>query len=329
MQKLDYSVLTTPISDDEVAAYKKIKSGGEFILASYSYVWLVGLIAVALFFAQVLGLRSRVTYAQLYGIGGFMLTVATVIAYLAAARGRSETILTKFALANNATYIHDSYETNYGGVIFNEGDSRKMIDAIKFTDGSQLGQYQYKTGSGKSRQTHNWGFVSVKLPRRLPNMVLDSKRNNIFGFSNLPESLNSDQKLSLEGDFDKYFTLYAPQQYATDALYIFTPDVMQAAIDAGGKYDMEIIDDMFYVYTQANYNLSKKKNIQALVNIACKVGEEIAKQTDYYADTRVASRELNVVAVPGQRLKTGFSKLSIVMTVLYIIYILAHIVRGL
>lgn len=37
--------------------------------------------------------------------------------------------------------------------------------------------------------------------------------------------------LSLEGDFDRYFTLYCPGDYERDALYVFTPDLLALLID--------------------------------------------------------------------------------------------------
>lgn len=241
---------------------------------------------------------------------------------------KQRTRYAKFAASNNATYIYNQQNPALQGLIFDEGHSRVLKNAIVFADTTQLGEYQYVTGSGKNRQVHNWTFIRIPLPRRLPNMVLDAKKNNIFGMiSNLPDSFTSGQKLSLEGDFDKHFTLYAPQQYATDALYIFTPDVMQAVIDYGGGYDMEVVDDSLYVYTQNYGALSKQESIQKLVAIAQKVGGEISDQASFYRDERVGNPAMNMVALPGQRLQSKVSVIGVVLLVLYILYIISHVVR--
>ena len=121
----------------------------------------------------------------------------------------------------------------------------------------------------------------------------------------------------LEGDFDTYFTLYAPKEYETDALYIFTPDVMQAAMDHGGGYDMEVVDDTFYVYTTSGFDLSKAENIQNLLEIVAKVGGEIAEQGDYYADERVDDRALNIVAAPGRRLRGNGNLLALLFVLIF------------
>jgi hypothetical protein len=97
----------------------------------------------------------------------------------------------------------------------------------------------------------------IQLDRALPHMVLDAVQNDrkILGqrVSNLPARFDLAQRLSREGDFDRYFTLYAPADYERDALYVFTPDLMALLIDEagsgeGGSMDVEIIDDRMYVY---------------------------------------------------------------------------------
>ena len=52
-----------------------------------------------------------------------------------------------------------------------------------------------------------------------------------------------DQKLTLGGEFDDKFTLYAPSDYGRDAFQIFAPDLMALFIDRLGTFDVEIIDD--------------------------------------------------------------------------------------
>ncbi len=114
--------------------------------------------------------------------------------------------------------------------------------------------YQYTTGSGKNRTTHRWGYVAIKLDVPLPHIVLDATSNNgLFG-SNLPMAFDKDQKLSLEGDFDRYFSLYCPQGYEQDALYLFTPDIMARFIDNAAALDVEIVDDWLFLYGKREFS---------------------------------------------------------------------------
>ena len=84
--------------------------------------------------------------------------------------------------------------------------------------------------------------------------MLDATSNNgLFG-SNLPATFDRDQKLSLEGDFDQYFSLYCPEGYEQDALYLFTPDIMARFIDHAAALDVEIVDDWLFLYGKREFS---------------------------------------------------------------------------
>jgi hypothetical protein len=137
------------------------------------------------------------------------------------------------------------------GMIFRIGGARKSTDLLRGSTPRfvEFGNYQYTVRSGKNSTTYRWGYVAVKLDAPLPNIVLDAKGNNSFG-SNLPASFQKSQRLSLEGNFDDYFTLYCPAGYEQDALYLFTPDIMARFIDNAAELDVEIVDDWLFLYTK-------------------------------------------------------------------------------
>lgn len=159
--------------------------------------------------------------------------------------------LSRFAQANGMSYEAKVSDPPLPGMIFSLGRSRQSTDLIRGTRPRfvEFGNYQYAVQSGKNSTTYRWGYVAVKLDVPLPNIVLDAKGNNGFG-SNLPASFDKAQRLSLEGDFDQYFTLYCPTGYERDALYLFTPDIMARFIDNAAQLDVEIVDDWLFLYTQ-------------------------------------------------------------------------------
>jgi hypothetical protein len=323
MNTVDYSVLEQPITSAEIAEFKKNNQTARWILVSYVPAWVMGIVA-ALFFAAIVPAWVNVSDDNgllMLILGTFAMSFAIGM-YTLAQYGREHVLLARFAKKNNATYNCKVKDPSISGMLFDLGHTRILKDGITFQNGVQVGAFKFVTGSGKSQQTHNWVFASMPLPRKLPHMVLDAKKNNIFKvISNLPESLDKNQRLSLEGDFDQHFTLYAPKEYKTDALYIFTPDVMQAALENGGMYDMEVVDDRFYIYNEMNYGLAKPKIMKSMLDIINKVGREIAEQGDYYADARVGDRAANIVAEPGRRLKTKVGLVSIILVIIYVIYI--------
>jgi hypothetical protein len=224
--------------------------------------------------------------------------------------------LSRFAAANGLRFHSLSAGPGYPGCVFQVGDSRQAYDHLSTTSGRyvDLGNYRYTTGSGKSRTTHHWGYVALRLDRELPNMVLDSKANNgLFGGTNLPQTFDRNQILHLEGDFDKYFTLYCPKQYEQDALYVFTPDLMALLVDDAAPFDVEIVDDWMFVYSASAFRSLDAATYARLFHIVETVGNKAVSQTERYHDDHVVSPGANIVAPQGQRLRHRTSISTIVI----------------
>ncbi|MFE6734539.1 hypothetical protein [Microbacterium sp. NPDC057650] len=183
---------------------------------------------------------------------GVVFVVVAVVLILSFRNGRIRAFrLARFAAANGMEFVGRIDDPELPGMIFQLGRDRHVELALRGRQPRfvEFGNYEYTTGSGKNSTTHHWGYIAVKLDVPLPNIVLDALGNNTLG-SNLPASFSKDQRLSLEGDFDRYFTLYCPEGYERDALYLFTPDIMARFIDHAAQLDVEIVDDWMFLYMQ-------------------------------------------------------------------------------
>ena len=198
--------------------------------------------------------------------------------------------LTRFATANNLRYGHDE-AVSYPGVIFGSGIDRIAERRLTTTAGRRLeiGNYRYtiRAENQDNSQVYGWGYVAITLDRRLPHLLLDAKANDssVFGIrtSNLPVDLASDQRLSLGGEFDDRFTLYAPSDYGRDAFYIFAPDLMALFIDRLGTFDVEIIDDTMFVYG-SRFDLLDPRTYEWLAEVAETVIARTVRRTERYRD---------------------------------------------
>lgn len=189
-------------------------------------------------------------------MGGVIAAIAIVFTRGALGRSERRYRLDRFAAANGMSYVPALQNPALPGMIFGTGSSRASTDLVRGTQPRfvEFANYQYTTGSGKNRTTHRWGYVAIKLDVPLPNIVLDATSNNgLFG-SNLPTTFDKDQRLSLEGDFDRYFALYCPEGYEQDALYLFTPDIMARFIDHAAALDVEIVDDWLFLYGKREFS---------------------------------------------------------------------------
>jgi hypothetical protein len=326
---IDYSALTAPITSSQVRAFRaqvraqqradpSIHTGlttatGILVIVFFAFFVLVLCTIFVAIIGEAISEGAPVagSIVPLVFILGFIaLTVFIAVRHFGSGGSWAKWMrLTQFAAANGLEFRTRSPNPNYSGMIFDLGDSRSAFDHLNSTTGRyfDLGDFQYSTGSGKSRTTHFWGFMALKLDRKLPNMVLDSKENNSLFGSDLPIHFNRDQILSLEGDFDQHFTLYCPQEYQSDALYVFTPDLMALLIDDAGSFDVEIVDDWMFIYSPHQFPALSPATYSRLFTIVQTVGDKTVTQTENYHDDRVGSAAANIVAPEGQRLRHGTS----------------------
>lgn len=325
--ELDYAPLSQPVTKADIAAFKLEHEPDNIwtkLLQRAGYVVIAIVAVVALGVGSALVSHNGSVFSFAPALFWFLI-IAGVIYFASVAinvRYRFLVRLERFAKRNGIEFKYNTaIAAYYPGMIFDEGHSRQVNEVLVFPSLGEIGNYTYVTGSGKNRSVHNWAYIRVKLPRKLPHMVLDAKKNNIFGkFSNLTDTFDGSQTLALEGDFNDYFTLYAPKQYERDAFYVFTPDVMARLIDSGSGFDMEVIDDELFIYRANRFDLGSETELRTLLGIINVIGSELKDQTDYYADERVGDRAQNIVAAPGIRLKHGVNWLMVAVIVVVVLF---------
>lgn len=330
---IDYTPLFVPVTPGELAAYRvdsarAIPGGSLRRFSSVITVVVATGVALVVFFMVVVpgivlvsGLATGPSdpFDLVALVPGAALLVAAVVGGVRAYRASRAAVeqrvrMTRFAAANGLVFEPVSPGPAYPGAIFALGSSRTVTDHFRTPDGRfiHFGNYSYVTGSGKNRTTHRWGFLAMQLDRALPHMLLDSRANNgLFGETTLPAVFRRDQVLSLEGDFDRYFTLYCPTQYERDALYVFTPDLMALLIDEAAPFDVEIVDQWLFVYATSHFALADPATYQRLLRIVSTVGRKALSQTDRYVDERIGMFDANLVAPSGQRLRRGVNRVGV------------------
>ncbi len=148
----------------------------------------------------------------------------------------------------------------------------------------------------------DYGFLSIRLPRPMPHVVVDAVANDGMR-SSLPISIDAGQRVSLEGDFDTHFALYAPDGYGRDARYLFTPDVMALLIDSTGDLDVELADDRLTVFSPTPWDLADPAAWARVEQLVAVLGGKAVRQASRYRDERAAPGE--VVATRARRLDQG------------------------
>lgn len=338
---IDYTPLFAPVTAAEVAEFRRATRAANPAATTELVQQVVGLalggvmvlvLGVTLILPAILSIGALLrgeldpvdAVILLFPVGIITILIVLAVRAILARRfdGEKRLRMARFADANGLVYTAHSPGPSYPGAIFGIGTSLQVSDHFRTADGRYLdfGNYRYVTGSGKNRTTHTWGFLALQLDRALPHMVLDSRANNgLLGSTNLPTVFSKDQVLSLEGDFDRYFTLYCPREYERDALSVFTPDLMALLIDEAAPFDVEIVDDWMLVYSARPFPLGDAGTYQRLLRIVGTVGAKALSQTDRYVDERIGAFDANTVAPQGKRLRRGVPVLGIVLIVGFLI----------
>ncbi len=295
MRQYDYTSLRYSVSKREL--WDELLGNRQKIV---TIVFILGLFIVAVILKA---------YVMILILGG-VLAIAVVALVRQAITSVS---LRRFAETNGLSYISPLQDTNLPGCIFQIGRNRHFEDGISDTKQYWLmANYNYTTGSGKSSRTYQYGVMHFKLARRVPHVLIQSLSGNLY--QSLSVDFSSRQKMQLEGDFDTYFTTYAPVGYQRDALYFLTPEIMAILIDQGKEYSFEVIDDNLFIYSKP-IDFSDKSlqvTMEKLLTVAQRFSDEFNDNTQRYADARVQnSVQLNTVGFEGRRLKKGTNWTSI------------------
>lgn len=317
------AVLERPVSSAEAASYRRHTgisrwSFGFYLSTNDAAVLSFFPLGIAMLCMGGMAIAPHPVVSALVSIVGIGSGLATVFAVLYHASQR--TIRRHVRMHDFAARCGLAYDPIglYGaigsGVIFHIGHSRRHRGILSHgKDGQRLfeaGLYQYTIGSGKYRRTRIWQYAAMRLPRRLPHILLDSAdyERKVLGkraANDLPGVLSLyGRRMSLEGDFDKYFTLYGPQGYDIDVRYILTPDVMAALIGAASQFDVEIVDDMLFFYIRHGEIVADETRLLGeLLHAVAVAGREIYDQVDRYTDDQVPNAwTANAVAEQGRRL---------------------------
>jgi hypothetical protein len=347
----DYSSLTRPVTALEVKQFRRWARSTGWIATARAPVSplavVVGILACVVAFVAFGSFFSVFASILTEGTAAERITPVVVpVLFVAVAAGLAGTVwrgwagtpktwdkrlrLREFAAARNSTYAGHLPDPGYPGMIFGIGTSRSVYDSVRADTGRALevANYRYTVRRDKTSTVYRWGYLALRLDRRLPHMVLDATSNNLLFGSSLPRRFGKDSVLSLEGDFDRHFTLYCPQEYGRDALYVFTPDLMALLIDESSAFDVEIVDDWMFVYSTKPFDLVQPAVWQRLDRIVDTVGTKTLRQTERYADDRVSDPRLNVVAPQGRRIRAGIAPGAVVLSAIGVAGVVAfHALR--
>ena len=353
MVRFNTNSLTTPLTPQELRILKQRRRRGEFGSRG-SLAWLPVLIFVVISVAVAASFLITTSNLHFTDTSGRLLhfklafyAVPVVVVFISAAallrsrrRRKDWALLARFADANGMRLGIRSANPNYPGLLFGKGRSRASTHHLFSPTGvlADAGGYEYTTGSGDNSTTHRWCFAAFRLPHPVPHLLLDAKANNMWKLTNLPKAFASSQRISLGEPFDSHYQLYAPEGYGRDAFQLLPPNVMEALLNAPTVYDIEMVDDWLFCYTQSQQDLTNPATWRLLETIANGVLGSLAPVVGRYSDSRaLAGAAGNAgygpgtpvqVAPQGKRLRRGVNISAFIAFAILLAYmILTRLLR--
>ena len=175
-------------------------------------------------------------------------------------------------------------------VLLARGEAGLSRTVITLDSGVRIGDWEYVRDGGQfgTRAAYTWGYVLIPLATTVPHIVLDSRANQRVNAIGAGNNLDRAQVLSLEGDFGRHFTVYCPDGYGPDALYLLTPDVMADLIDTASGWDVEFIDDQVVFFRPGGILDGRDDTLATLVAVA-RTWERRSSRWSRWRDERVQS----------------------------------------
>jgi hypothetical protein len=148
--------------------------------------------------------------------------------------------------------------------------SSEVIEADFSQLRASLYVYSYEERGDGAKLSYTYTVFSVSINQDIPRLLIKSRSKPANGLN----KSGLDEKLKLEGDFDKYFDTYIPKGSGVSALTILTPDVMQRLSSTAADYSFDISGGKLNIL-----GVGDQRNTKDLPNLF-KVSVDIAEQVN-------------------------------------------------
>ena len=296
---------------------KKRKLWELLLVIPFAIIWEVGIIFL---FVKYLRISSANSSQSGQGFG-YLLAAPVIVFFSWIYRLRKQfeaAFLEEFALANKYSFDKDGAVDETYGSIFRLKGSQSVSDVVTGTyDGSSLRLFLYElvVGSGRYQQHYQDTVIELDLHGQLPNLLMVNKHSR-FGNLNLAGAFSIKNTIKLEGDFNDYFTLYAPQGNEIEALEVFNPDTMALMEDESKHYTVEFAGNRIYIY--CNGFIETTDNLTQVFALAKRLIDKIAPLASRLKnDFAIAATPINIIK--SRRVHPFARKLGVAVTVLLLL----------
>ena len=157
-------------------------------------------------------------------------------------------LIEQFAKSLGYTYASRGDMTSVRGSLFSVGRSQVIKDVISGVDKNRpvrVFLYSYTVGGGKNSHTYNYTIFETAFGSNMPHILLHNPWLFLEGSTS---TFSGTEHISLEGNFNTYFSLSVEKGFEMEAYEIFTPDFMEELIETSKTLGFEFSQNKLYIY---------------------------------------------------------------------------------
>lgn len=193
------------------------------------------------------GSDARAVTTLIVGGSGVLITGFVLLVRSAPSRAYR---IARFAERNGLAFTWLRRSPGYEGMPFAFGNSHRRWMIVSGRRGGrpiEIGNLSFTEGEWR-RYGRRCGYVAIRLPGRLPHMILDAGHSNGLLGMTLPQEPRRDQQLDVGAG--RAFRLYVAEGAQTFARALFTPDAVSGFVELAKRYDVEILGDCLFLYSR-------------------------------------------------------------------------------
>lgn len=172
-----------------------------------------------------------------------------VISYWRVRAKMQQLFYTELAALLKCSYSPTGYVANMGQ-LFTYGYGHSVSNVFMGTYRGQpyrLYDYEYVTGSGKTRESHFYTVGELTTSATLPHILGTPAHWYSFALSWQPAGT---EPLELEGGFSEKFRVYVDKNAQVESREIFEPTVMEQLMQGYDAYSFECVGSSVYLFTR-------------------------------------------------------------------------------
>ncbi len=187
-----------------------------------------------------------------------------------------DVFLEEFAKSNGYAFDKSTAVDKTYGTLFRLPGRQTISDVV-------TGQYHNRPlrlflceviqGSGRSQRVYHQTVLELDIAGQLPSLLMVSKHSRLNGL-NIAGSFVTRNKVTLEGDFNKYFDLYVTPGNELEGLEVFAPDLMALMEDEFQGFTIECVANRIYLYS--NGFVANSTALSNLFALAKKLMDKLA-----------------------------------------------------